>query len=59
MIETTFIPQVVRRTRKRNGNIKYQTFKYSVMKDEVEIVPNIYSKLLGRSQSIEVTPLEY
>lgn len=50
-METTFIPQAVRRTRKRMER-EHQTFKCSVMKDEIETVPCMYSKLLGRNENI-------
>lgn len=31
---------------------EHQIFKYSVMKDEIETVPCMYSKLLGRNENI-------
>lgn len=48
---TTFIPQAVRRTRKRHGK-RTPDLKCSVMKDEIETVPCMYSKLLGRNENI-------
>lgn len=31
---------------------EHQTFKYSVMRTEIETVPCMYSKLLGRNENI-------